>query len=90
VERVEAVERAPRPERVERFERPARPAARVPSDPFFDKPYEAPTGAEPPAWEKAKPAAGAIGKSLSPYIKPKRQVAALFGAKQAAPETADS
>ncbi|HEU6456105.1 MAG TPA: DEAD/DEAH box helicase [Roseateles sp.] len=55
-----------------------------PSDPFFDKPYEAShVGDEPPAWEKAKAASPA--KGLSSYIKPKRQVAALFGGKKPAP-----
>ncbi len=64
----------------------ARPAVRppaAPKDPFFDQPYEArATSAEPPAWEKAKAAAPV--KGLSAYIKPKRQVAALFGAKKPA------
>jgi ATP-dependent RNA helicase RhlE len=63
----------------------ARPAVRPPSppkDPFFDKPYEAShVGDEPPAWEKAKAAAAPV-KGLSSYIKPKRQVAALFGGKK--------
>lgn len=68
--------------------RPApRPAFRppaAPKDPFFDKPYEASAASgEPPAWEKAKAAAPV--KGLSSYIKPKRQVAALFGAKKPAP-----
>ncbi len=55
-----------------------------PKDPFFDKPYEAShVGDEPPAWEKAKVASPA--KGLSSYIKPKRQVAALFGGKKPAP-----
>jgi superfamily II DNA/RNA helicase len=73
--------------------RPAapRPAYRPPAppkDPFFDKPYEASASGEPPAWEKAKAAGSSIGKGLSPYIKPKRQVAALFGAKK--PASADN
>jgi ATP-dependent RNA helicase RhlE len=52
------------------------------SDPFFDKPYEAPAGAPEPAWEqRAAPAA----RGLSPNIKQKKKVAALFGAK--VPET---
>lgn len=87
-------ERRRREESPERDERPARStsqAFRTPAppaaDPFFDKPYEAGSRDEPPAWEKAKaaaPAAGA-GKGLSSYIKPKKQVAALFGAKKPAP-----
>jgi superfamily II DNA/RNA helicase len=72
-------------ERVERdAPRPARPAVRPPAppaDPFFDKPYEASSRDEPPAWEKSK-AAAPVSKGLSSYIKPKRQVAALFGAKK--------
>ena len=59
--------------------------ARASSDPFFDKPYEpSPTAAEP-AWERKTPAAP---RGISPNIKPKRRVAALFGAKQ--PEEVDS
>ncbi|HEX2012325.1 MAG TPA: DEAD/DEAH box helicase [Roseateles sp.] len=64
-----AAPRAPRPVPVSR-------------DPFFDKPYEpSASGGDAPAWEKAAPAATAGGKGLSPYIKPKKKVAALFGAK---------
>jgi len=68
---------------------PSYAAPRAPSDPFFDKPYE-PTaaGTEPPAWEKAK--APAVSRGLSPYIKPKKRVAALFGAKLPAPEETTS
>ncbi|MCE4558031.1 DEAD/DEAH box helicase [Roseateles cellulosilyticus] len=82
-------DRRPRDEGVEREDRPVRvapPALRAPvksADPFFDKPYEASTRDEPPAWEKAKAAAPV--KGLSSYIKPKKQVAALFGAKKPAP-----
>jgi len=73
-------------ERSERAERPSRttsPALRTPAppaDPFFNKPYESSARDEPPAWEKAKAASPV--KGLSSYIKPKRQVAALFGAKK--------
>ncbi|WP_082568188.1 DEAD/DEAH box helicase [Pelomonas sp. Root1217] len=80
----------PREEREASFEaRPAvRPTYRPPSppkDPFFDKPYEASAAGEAPAWEKTKAAAAPAGaaKGLSSYIKPKKQVAALFGAKPA-------
>lgn len=83
-------ERRRRDESVEREDRPARvasPALRTPApstaDPFFNKPYEASSRDEPPAWEKAKAASPV--KGLSSYIKPKRQVAALFGAKKPAP-----
>jgi ATP-dependent RNA helicase RhlE len=67
--------------------RPARtPRAPRPSaDPFFDQPYEASVAPEAkPAWEVAeKPAA----RSLSPNIKPKKKVAALFKATERTPET---
>jgi len=86
-------ERAPRPRREweSREEAPAaaqpvaapvRPAYRAPSparDAFFDKPYEASSRDEPPAWDKGSVAAAPRG--LSSNIKPKKKVAALFGAK---------
>ncbi|MFY7864467.1 DEAD/DEAH box helicase [Roseateles sp.] len=51
-------------------------------DAFFDKPYEASASAELPAWEKsAAGSASAAPRGLSSNIKPKRKVAALFGAK---------
>ena len=52
-----------------------RPAP-VNRDPFFEKPYEAPSTEVKPVWESAKPAAGP--RSISANIKPKRKVAALF------------
>jgi len=85
-EPVERSERFERPERPERSERPVRamsPTVRTPApsaDPFFNKPYESSARDEPPAWEKAKSASPV--KGLSSYIKPKKQVAALFGAKK--------
>ena len=80
---------SPRPEGTDEA-RPSRPAAaprsyappRAPSDPFFDKPYEPSSGAAEPAWESKTAAAP---RSLSPNIKPKKRVAALFGAKQSEP-----
>jgi ATP-dependent RNA helicase RhlE len=60
---------------------PSRP---VSTDPFFDKPYEASADTAEPAWERKAPAAP---RGLSPNIKPKKRVAALFGAKQAEPVT---
>jgi superfamily II DNA/RNA helicase len=68
-------------------ERPARPVAvrfapaapRPSADPFFDQPYQATSGTEPPAWE-AKTSMPARG--ISPNIKPKKKVAALFGARR--------
>ena len=84
-----------------RSERPASPsfvpvrsssyaaAPRAPSDPFFDKPYEASAATAEPAWESKAPAAP---RGMSSNIKPKKRVAALFGAKlpEAEPETAES
>ena len=52
------------------------------SDPFFDKPYEPSSTVLEPAWENKTPAAT---RGLSPNIKPKKRVAALFGAKQPEP-----
>ncbi|MGZ5251398.1 MAG: helicase-related protein, partial [Caldimonas sp.] len=62
---------------------PGREIARPASDPFFDKPYEAPQGAPEPAWEQR---AAPVARGLSPNIKQKKKVAALFGGK--VPETA--
>jgi superfamily II DNA/RNA helicase len=78
---------SPRPEgdepRAPRAAAPQRSYAppRAPSDPFFDKPYEPSSTTAEPAWESKVPAAP---RSLSPNIKPKKRVAALFGAKQPA------
>jgi ATP-dependent RNA helicase RhlE len=65
-------------------------AAQRNADPFFDRPYEpSSAGSDAPAWEAAGDAASApSGRSISPNIKPKKKVAALFGAKKA--ETATS
>ncbi|TMH05175.1 MAG: DEAD/DEAH box helicase, partial [Betaproteobacteria bacterium] len=61
------------------------PASR---DPFFDQPYVPNANAEEPLWDKkAAPAAAPARSGLSAYIKPKKKVAALFGAKKVA-ETA--
>ena len=84
-----------RREREDEERRPARAAApraappSPPADPLFDKPYEPADPAAEPAWER-KPAAPAP-RGLSPYIKPKKKVAALFGAKKAPdPEVSSS
>ena len=61
-----------------RTARPAREYARAPSaprDPFFDKPYESASAEVKPTWEATVKAA--TGR-VSPNIKPKRKVAALF------------
>ena len=69
--------------------RPRAPAP-APRDPFFDQPYVASVTAEAPLWDKKAPvAAPAPRTGLSAYIKPKKKVAALFGAKKM-PETAPS
>ena len=62
----------------------AREAPRPPSDPFFDKPYEPTAQDTEPAWEKR---AAQASRSPSPNIKPKKKVAALFGAR--VPESAE-
>jgi superfamily II DNA/RNA helicase len=65
--------------------RPSSPRASAPRrnesrDPFFDKPYEAPAGAELAAWDKKDAApASSSGSGLSRFIKPKRKVATLLG-----------
>jgi ATP-dependent RNA helicase RhlE len=86
-ERREPRPRSPREERSEgRPERPyassrseARPvrAPRAPADPLFDKPYEPSLSPEStPSWEAAaKPASS---RSLSPNIKTRKKVPALF------------
>ena len=51
---------------------------RAPSDPFFDKPYEPSASGAEAAWESKAPASP---RGMSPNIKPKKRVAALFGAK---------
>ncbi|MBB3195154.1 DEAD/DEAH box helicase [Roseateles terrae] len=62
---------------------------RAPYDPLFDKPYEASDRAEPPSWESAHAGAPAASRAGGPgAIKPKRKVAALFGAKK--PVTTES
>ncbi|MDH0863275.1 DEAD/DEAH box helicase [Mitsuaria sp. GD03876] len=66
---------------------PARAPQRQSYDPLFDKPYEASERVEAPSWEKGP--AGATRGSVSSNIKPKKKVAALFGAKRP-PVTADS
>jgi ATP-dependent RNA helicase RhlE len=64
-------------------DRPVRsyaPAPKASRDPFFDKPYEpSSSAAESAAWESKAPAPASAGRGLSPNIKPKKKVAALFG-----------
>jgi ATP-dependent RNA helicase RhlE len=64
--------------------RPARSYAqpvRAPRDPFFDKPYEPSITADAAAWESKAPPPASAGRGLSPNIKPKKKIAALFGGK---------
>jgi len=104
-ERPARPERAPRPRRDWEAEAdsapvaesavratPPRSASRQPSrDAFFDKPYEpSNAGGDLPAWDKGANAASAAPKGLSANIKPKRKVAALFGAKPATTSSAES
>ncbi len=90
--RRERSERTERPERSDRSsprqEEPApsygsRPARTASSrDPFFDKPYEPTSGGGEAAWEQKPAAPVAVSQStVSPNIKSKKKVAALFGAK---------
>ena len=51
-------------------------------DPFFERPYEASATAEP-AWDTKPGTQPPAPRGLSPNIKPKRKVAALFGGKKA-------
>jgi ATP-dependent RNA helicase RhlE len=67
-----------RPARHARGAEPRRPASQPPADPIFFQPYEADPNADP-AWERAAPAPAPVGRTLSPYIKPKRKVALLLG-----------
>ena len=76
-------ESAARPSPAAAERRPSPP--RGSNDPFFDKPYEPSATVPEPAWERKAPAAP---RGISPNIKTKRRVAALFGAKQ--PEEVDS
>ena len=80
--------RAARESREPRSAPPSRGPGREPprpSDPFFDKPYEPPATPSEPAWEQR---VAPVARGLSPNIKPKKKVAALFGGK--VPETAET
>jgi superfamily II DNA/RNA helicase len=63
------------------YSRPPAPSA--PRDPFFDRPYEP---SPQPSQQSSSAAASEVpvttAKGLSPNIKPKKKVAALFGAKR--------
>jgi len=63
-------------------ERSARTEARTTGaahDPFFDRPYEPSSATGKPAWESG--ATVPVRRGLSPNIKPKKRVAALFSNK---------
>ena len=55
----------------------SRPATRLSTDPFFDRPYEAPATTSAPSWDDAHK--GPAARSLA---KPKRKIAALFRAPE--------
>jgi hypothetical protein len=55
-------------------------------DPFFDRPYEASSG-DAPAWETKSASTAPAARGLSPNIKQKRRVAALFGSPKATEPT---
>jgi ATP-dependent RNA helicase RhlE len=87
---------SPRPERSSRYAEetsrsaprsnysaPRRPSAT--HDPFFDRPYEPSNSSSEAPWENKTPS-HALQRGLSPNIKPKKKIAALFGAKMAASE----
>jgi superfamily II DNA/RNA helicase len=90
--------REPRPDRprrdVDDDERRAPAAAPAPTervyssprkasqDPFFDRPYEA-SASQAPSWETKNASAAPSARGLSPNIKQKRRVAALFGSPKA-------
>jgi ATP-dependent RNA helicase RhlE len=79
----------------ERPVRAAAPRASAPaprqasSDPFFDQPYVASGTESEAAWEQKTPQPSSRS-GLSPYIKPKKKVAALFGGQKAADEVPSS
>jgi superfamily II DNA/RNA helicase len=82
--------REERPRRVreeapsEESPRPSRSYAQSPRtsrDPFFDKPYEPSESTDTPAWDNKASAPTPAVRGLSPNIKPKKKVAALFGGK---------
>ena len=79
-ERPQRPERAPYGERTPRVVRGGFRPAPVSRDPFFHKPYEAPTAAAIAAdWEAAALASASVGRAgTSPNIKHKQKTAALF------------
>jgi len=68
-------EQRPEPRTARGGGRPHR-APSAPRDPFFERPYETPEREAAPTWETT--AKGAPARGISPNIKPKRKVAALF------------
>ncbi len=68
---------------------PARSSAPArPADPLFDQPYVPSAPEVKPAWDQK--AATPTPRGHSPYIKAKKKVAALFGAKKTADEEVSS
>ncbi|WP_157263670.1 DEAD/DEAH box helicase [Azohydromonas aeria] len=78
--RTEAPRRSERAE--PRPERAGAPRRSAPADPFFDRPYEPSATNGTPAWERSAPGATQPGGAALPLNKPRKKVAALFGAKK--------
>ncbi len=74
-----SVEERPEPRRVERSAPAPRRGTTAPSDPFFDRPYEPSVTSGTPAWEQGAPS---VQPGASLHLKPRKKVAALFGAKK--------
>jgi ATP-dependent RNA helicase RhlE len=76
----------PRLDRSNRFGREAPPPrAAAPRDPFFDQPY-VPSNTAEAAWESSTSTSSGAHRSISPNIKSKKKVAALFVVKRVAVE----
>nr|WP_235971262.1 DEAD/DEAH box helicase [Azohydromonas caseinilytica] len=67
------------PRRAERAA-PLRRSAAASADPFFDRPYVPSVTTGTPAWEQGAPSIAQTGVSL--HQKPRKKIAALFGAKK--------
>jgi hypothetical protein len=66
-------------ERAERSGAPVPRRAGPSSDPFFDRPYEPSVTSGTPAWEQSAPS---VQPGASLHLKPRKKIAALFGAKK--------
>ncbi len=70
-----------------RAARPVRPARSAPRDPFFDRPYQAPSDAQIASWDHR---AAAAAPAAARQNKPKRKLAALFQPVAAAAATSEA